>query len=214
MNGFGQVMIRDPLRAQGFKTQRPENPEDLWQPLYDRVNYPAAGVAQLAFFAIPKGQATTLIVAGAAVPGTIKTYRDTNIDNANVVPTKLFRFEGVSLGFAHQVEGAPANPSNRDMIRTGSYFKFRIVDKDILFLPAMAVPEINPYIIASTTVTATTILGSAGAGGRVPMYRFPVPITLNPYENFNVELNFTGVVTPTAAVDVYIILHAYMRRPT
>src|SRR4030042_7003800 len=133
---FGQnVMVRDPLRAQGFKTQRPESPEDLWQPLYDRVHYAAAGAAQLAFFAVPKGQAATLIVAGAAVANTIKTYRDTNIDNANVVPTKLFRFEGISLGFCHEDEGEIANPTDRDNIRTGSYFKFRIVDKDILFLP-------------------------------------------------------------------------------
>jgi hypothetical protein len=209
------VVRRDPLNAQGFRTQRPESPEDLWQPLYDRVNYPANGLTnQLAFYAVPKGQAATLIRAGVAAPVN-KTYRDTNIENANVVPTKLFKFVGASWGFSHLVEGAVTNPTDRDRLRCGGYFKFRIVDKDLLYLPAVSLPEINPYIIASTTVNATTILGAAGGGGsNVPMYRFPVPITLNPYENFTVEFNTDGVVVTNSTVDIILILHAFMRRPT
>jgi hypothetical protein len=28
----------DPMKSQQYRTQRSELPEDLWQPLYDRVN--------------------------------------------------------------------------------------------------------------------------------------------------------------------------------
>jgi len=89
--GFGQnaMVPADPLKAQGYRTQRAELPEDLWQPLYDSVNYPAAGSSQLSYFSIPRGQSATLITAGAAAAKT-KTYRDTNMENANVVPTKMF----------------------------------------------------------------------------------------------------------------------------
>jgi hypothetical protein len=37
---LGQAAVpADPLQAQGFRTQRAELPEDLWQPLYDRKLY-------------------------------------------------------------------------------------------------------------------------------------------------------------------------------
>ena len=29
--------FRDPMKSQEYRTQRSELPEDLWQPLYDRV---------------------------------------------------------------------------------------------------------------------------------------------------------------------------------
>ena len=202
----------DPLRAQGYKTQNAANPEDLWQPLYDTVNFPAAGTTnQLLFFATPRGQAVNLIVAGAAPAATVKSYRDCNIDNAGVVPTKLFKIVGISLAFRHQVEGAANNPIDRDRLRMGGYLKFRIVDKDILYLPLVAIPEINPYVVATTTAS----LGTAGGGGaNVSMYVFPIPITINPYENFVVEMNFTGIVALNSGLDIIMILQAYMRRPT
>jgi len=211
MRNFGQNAVpADPLKAQGFRTQRAELPEDLWQPLYDRANYPAAGTTTVSFFSVARGQSATLITAGAAA-AKVKTNRDTNMENANVVPTKMFKFIGISLGFAHEDEGEAANPADRDRLRTGAYFRFRIVDKDLLFLPLVALPEVNPFVIATTTAT----LGTAGGGGQnVPMYKLPIAITLNPYENFTVEINLDGTVTLTKAIDIYVILQGYMRRPT
>lgn len=57
--------------------------------MYDRVNYPAVGATQLAFFSTPQGQVATLILGVAAAAAKVKTYRDTNMQNANVVPTKM-----------------------------------------------------------------------------------------------------------------------------
>lgn len=206
--------MRDPMNAQGFRTQRAELPEDLWQPLYDRVNIATSVPSALGFFATPKGQSATLITATSA--GTkVKTYRDTNIENSNVVPTKMFKIVGVSVGYVHSDPDSPANAQDRSLIRNGGYLQFRIVDKDILFLPLIFVPETNPIISAATTVTATSIMAEAGGGGQnVPMYRFPVPVTLNPYENFSSQVNFDGTITLGATMDMYLILHAYMRRPT
>lgn len=234
-NPYPVVRSKDPLQAQSYKTQRADMPEDLWQPLYDRTSIvgSAAGVvpSSVSFFSVPKGQtaaliqtqtATTLTNAntGATVSKT-KTYRDTNMDSANVVPTKMFKFVGISIAFVHNVKGAIPNGAEREMILTGGYFQFRIVDKDLLFLPLIALPELNPVVSAFGAGGATAgALGSsaahAGSGGGVgiPMYKLPVPITLNPYENFSVTMSFDGTITLANALDMYVILHGFMRRPT
>ncbi len=217
---FGQAATpaipADPLKAQGFRTQRAELPEDLWQPLYDRVNYPNVGATSLSFFSTPRGQSATLITGVGAAAAKIKDFRDTNMENANVVPTKMFKFMGVSLGLINQVPGAVANGADRDRLRYNAYFKFRIVDKDLLYLPLIAIPEVNPLVVGSTTATNSTILSAIGGGG-TPMYKFPIPITLNPYENFTVEIDLSAAVAladATSSMDVYVILQGFMRRPT
>lgn len=209
------AVVRDPLKTQGFRTQRAESPEDFWQPLYDRVHYPIAGSNQLSFFSVPQGQTATIIRNGSAVAGTVKGYLETNMQNANVVPTKLFKFVGITVAFVHGTEGLTTNTADRDKVRAGGYLQFRIVDKDILFLPLIALPEANPFVVAATTATASTIAGQAGGGGYgVPMYKLPIPITLNPYENFTVTFNWPTLTTITTVMDIYLILQGYMRRPS
>ena len=222
------TLAADPLKAQGFRTQRAESPEDLWQPLYDRVNYAAAGATQLAFFSTPQGQNATLITGIGAAAAKVKDYRDTNMMNSNVVPTKMFKFMGISLAYINQIPGtvgsgvAPAvgvasDAADRDRVRNNAWFNFTIVDKRIIDLPLVCIPEVNPLTVASTTVTNATILGSAGGGGaNVPMYKLPIPITLNPYENFSVTINLSAAVALSGAnsMDIYVIMQGFMRRPT
>lgn len=210
----------DPMRSQQYRTQRSELPEDLWQPLYDRVNYAAGGVNQVSFYAVPKGQTATLLNT-FATPATWtaaskgKTYRDTNIENSNVVPTKLFKAVGISWGVFHSVLNSATNAVDREVLRQGGYFQFRIVDKDIIFLPLSLIPEVNPVAASATTANNTTINAYAGGGGQnVPMYKFPIPITLNPYENFTALMVFDNSPAVNATLDIQCVLHAYMRRPT
>ncbi len=218
----GNAYGRDPMRAQSFRTQRAELPEDLWQPLYDRSQYAAAGTTQVSFFSTPRGGSATLLTThtGAGVwssASRVKTFQDTNIENANVVPTKMFKIVGVSLAYIHQDNAITTvlNASDREALRAGSYIQFRIVDKDIIYLPLVTIPELNPITAVATTVNAATITASAGGGGsNVPMYKFPIPITINPYENFTVSLNTISGVVINNIIDVYLVLHAYMRRPT
>lgn len=214
MANGNQVVVRDPMKAQQYRTQRAELPEDLWQPLYDRVNVPTTVPSTLGFFATPRGQSATL-VTGTAAASKVKTFRDTNIENANVVPTKLFKIVGCSIAFVHSDPDGPANAQDRSLIRDGGYLQLRVVDKDVLFLPLITVPELNPYVAVATTATATSIMAAAGGGGQnVPMYKFPIPITINPYENFTTQVNFDGSITIGATLDMYLFMHAYMRRPT
>jgi hypothetical protein len=210
------IVVRDPMKSQEYRTQRSELPEDLWQPLYDRVNYAAAGANQLSFFAIPKGQTATLL-STFATPQTwtaaakSKTYRDSNIENSNVVPTKLFKTVGISWGMFHSVINSATNGTDREVLRQGGFLQFRIVDKDIIFLPLSLIPEVNPFV--ATTVNAANVF-AGGGGQNVPMYKFPIPITLNPYENFTTLMVFDSSPAVNATLDVQTVLHAYMRRPT
>lgn len=207
--------VQDPMRAQQYRTQRAEMPEDLWQPLYDRVNYPAAGTSALGFFSSSRGQTATLlstVTAGVwTAAAKVKTFRDTNIENSNVVPTKMFKVVGCSVGMLSANQNSTNVTRDREIIRGGSYLQFRIVDKDIIFLPLITIPEMNPVV----TATANSINGTAGGGGQnVPMYKFPIPITINPYENFTVQLNVDNSPAIDQTMDIYLMLHAYMRRPT
>ena len=210
------IMSADPLRAQQYRTQRSENPEDLWQPLYDRANVAATTTVatQVAFFGTSKGQSATLITGTAAAAAKTKTYRDTNMENSNVVPTKMFKFTGISLAFVHRNPSGASSDTNaaeRALILEGGYFQMRIVDKDILFIPLLAIPVLNP--IAGVTGTSNFATNPGGGTG-VAMYKLPIPITLNPFENFSVTMNFDGTLTTTASVDMYIFLQGFMRRPT
>ncbi len=221
-----RVIGRDPLGAQQWKTQRADNPEDLYQPLYDRVNLTATAASAIGspinFFTTPKGQSATLITGSAAPAAKVKTYRDTNLESAGVSPTKMYLVKGISIGFVHRQHGgvsgtlnSSTNAADRDLVMEGGYFHFRVVDKDILFLPLLAMPEINPFAaIAATMNNVVAPVDNHGGGPGIAMYRLPIPITLNPYENFLVEAVFDGTVTLANEVDMYVLLHAFLRRPT
>ncbi len=208
-------MAGDPMKAQAYRTQRAELPEDLWQPLYDRVNYPAAGTSALGFFSSSRGQSATLlstVTAGVWTAATkVKSFRDTNIENSNVVPTKMFKIVGVSVAFLHANQNDGNVTRDREIIRGGSFIQFRIVDKDIIFLPLVTIPEMNPVVSS----TGNNVNGTAGGGGQnVPMYKFPIPITINPYENFTIQMTSDNSPPISQTMDIYMMLHAYMRRPT
>jgi hypothetical protein len=143
------------------------------------------------------------------------------MQNANVVPTKMFKFMGISLAFINQIPGTCAtgvgisDASDRDRVRQNAWLDFTIVDKRIIDLPLVSIPEVNPFVVGSTTVTNATILGTAGGGGQnVPMYKLPIPITLNPYENFSVTINLSAAVALSGqnSMDIYVILQGFMRK--
>lgn len=215
---MNNIMMRDPLNAQNFRTQRAESPEDLWQPLYDRVNVASASgsvASQLSFFSTPKGQSATLITGTSAPASKTKTYRDTNMDNAGVVPTKMFKFVGISLAFVHQTRQSTTNPADRTLLLDGGYLHFRVVDKDLLYLPLFSIPVLDPISGISTTANSTTMFATnPGGGAGMAMYKLPIPITINPYENFTVDMNFDGTLTFTGGLDIYVILQGFMRRPS
>jgi len=44
--------------------------------------------------------------------------------------------------------------------------------------------------------------------------KFPIPITINPYENFTIQMTSDNSPPISQTMDIYMMLHAYMRRPT
>jgi len=205
---------KDPLNAQAYRTQRVDQPEDLWQPLYDRANVATTVPGQVAFFSSPIGQSVTLIT-GTAAAAKVKTYRDTNMQNSNVVPTKLYKFVGISLAIIHGTRQLITNSADQELIMDGGYLQFKIVDKDLLFLPLLNFPLLNPVgAISQTTNNATMISKQPGGGAGNLMYKLPINITLNPYENFSCTLNFDGTITLTTTLDILMVLQGFQRRPT
>lgn len=206
----------DPLQAQKYKTQRANMPEDYYQPLYDRANVATAIPSQVSFFAVPRGQSATLLTGTGAAASKVKTYRDTNMDSASVATTKLYKVVGISIAFCHQTKGVITNPADREIITNGGYLQLRIVDKDILYIPILMLPEVNPNMSIATTANNTTAIAAGSGGGTgIPMFKLAIPVTINPFENFAFNFIFdSGITALTNTLDMYVFLHAYMRRPS
>lgn len=234
MNGNMAVPVApgvpaDPGQFAKYRTQMRESPEDIWQPIYDRKNYPAAGTFELIYFSIPVGGTDTLIRAGAAASVT-KTRRDTNLEQQGVIPTKAFKIHGFSLCFipvqqaasATGVSGAASTPSILDdMMRLmyGGFMEFRIVDKPYLYLPLHKIPATG--VLRGTAFAAgipaggiaSVSAGGPGTGAPRDIYWIGIPLVLDPYQNFSLRLQFDGSPPTNMTWDIQIFLEGYLRRP-
>lgn len=216
---------QDPGNFAKYRTQMRESPEDIWQPVYDRVNYPAAGAFEIIYFSIPVGGSATLIRAGAA--GTVtKTRRDTNMEQQGVIPTKAFKIHGLSLCFipvqqTASATGLAATPSIMDdMMRLmyGGFLEFRIVDKPYLYLPLHKIPAtgvLRGSAFASGTVGPIAGISAGGPGTGAPrdIYWIGIPLVLDPYQNFSARLQFDGSPALNQTFDIQLFLEGYLRRP-
>lgn len=214
----------DPGQFAKYRTQMRESPEDIWQPVYDRKNYPAAGTFELIYFSIPVGGSDTLIRAGAAAAVT-KTRRDTNLEQQGVIPTKAFKIHGFSLCFipVQQIASATgfaATPSILDdMMRLmyGGYMEFRIVDKPYLYLPLHKIPGTGTFRGAAfSSGTAPTVGisgGGPGTGAPRDIYWIGIPLVLDPYQNFSMRLQFDGSPALNQTFDIQVFMEGYLRRP-
>lgn len=190
--------------------------EYFTQGLYDTVNYAAAGQAIMNFFAVPLGQAAVLTTAVGAAPaaGTIKTYRDTNMEVAGFIPDKTYMFSGMSVYFRRLNTAVLAladivtDDMDKRIIVGMTWWHFRVGDKDVLYVPFAFVPVMNPTV--ATTWAGNTI---ANNGGRSAMYGFPTPITVEPGQVIRVSLEAPGLVPIVTTLDISLMLHAEMQRP-
>src|SRR5260370_34835221 len=211
---------RDPMSLAQFRTQMREQPEDIYQPFYDRVNYPAAGVSPLAFFSVPVGGSATLIRAGVAA-AVNKTRRDTNLEQQGVVPTKALQVHGFSMSIIplQQAPTAAATINIADDVQRiiyGSYLELRLVDKPYLYLPSVLIPSTGVLRgMAATTANASTLISAPGSGSGNPRDAWwtGVPLTIDPYQNFSPPLTFDGTVAASQTYDIQLFAHCYVRRP-
>jgi hypothetical protein len=184
--------------------------EYFGQPLYDTVNYAAAGQVTITFFAIPRGQAAVLATpaGGAPAAGTIKTYRDTNMDTANFVPDKRWVFNGMSWKIRRQ-GNLVTDQADRELIQNNGWFDFQIGDKHVLYIPALDVPIFNPII--NTTWGGTNI---TSIGGYFGIYQFADPMVIDPGNRISVTLNYPALVVIITSTDIQLTLHGSMQRAT
>lgn len=222
----------DPGQFAKYRTQMRESPEDIWQPIYDRKNYPAAGTFELVYFSIPVGGSDTLIRLGTAASVT-KTRRDTNLEQQGVIPTKAFKIHGFSLCFipvqqaasATGVSGLLSTPSIMDdMMRLmyGGFMEFRIVDKPYLYLPLHKIPATGVLrgAVFAQAGNGNNTPGLVGASGGGPgtgaprdIYWIGIPLVLDPYQNFSMRLQFDGSPPLNMTWDIQVFLEGYLRRP-
>lgn len=197
-----------PLPNPAFAAVSRNIAEYFTQGLYDAVNYAAAGQAIMTFFAVPLGQAAVLTtpVGGAPAAGTVKTYRDTNMEVAGFVPDKAYMFSGMSVYF-RRITDLVTDEMDRKMVIGNTWWHFRIGDKDVLYVPSAFVPVINNTL--ATTWGATRVDMSAKAA----MYGFTSPLTVLPGQVIRVSLEAGGAVPVTTTFDVQLMLHAEMGRP-
>ena len=218
--GGAIARARDPMALAQFRTQMREQPEDIYQPFYDRVNFPAAGAFEIAFFATPVGGSATLIRAGATGTFT-KTRRDTNLEQQGVVPTKALQVHGFSVSYVpvQQAVGAAATGSIPDDVQRlmyGAFLELRLIDKPYFYLPNVLLPSTGVLRgMASTTLTASTIVAAPGSGSGNPRDCFwtGVPLTIDPYQNFSARMQFDGSPPTGQTYDIYLFMHCYVRRP-
>jgi len=178
------------------------------QGLYDTVNYAAAGQAIMTFFATPLGQPAVLTTAvgGAPAAGTIKTYRDTNMEVAGFVPDKNYQFSGMSVYF-RRITDLVTDEMDRKLVQGNTWWHFRVGDKDVLYVPFAFVPIFNAT--QATTWAGTRVDANAGK----PQYAFTTPIMIEAGRVIRVTLEAGGAVPVTTTFDISLMLHASMERP-
>jgi hypothetical protein len=205
-------MLPNPM----YNALDPNRPQYFDQPLYDTVCYPILGAATLNFFTIPLGQPAVIRtpLGGAPVAGVLwpKTYRDTNMQVAGIIPgDQMWMFTGFNIVFRRAV--LPATPElitdhlDRQLIMNNGWFNVRIGQKDVFWIPSDLVPVFNPNV--------NTTWGGAdnqNNGMTVPMYTFKTPITIQGGQTINVTLNYPGAVVVTTAVDLLLTFYASMLR--
>lgn len=188
--------------------------QDIYQPMWDRVNYPSAGTSQLTFFNVPVGQSATLIVAGVA-GSNVKTFRDTSFESANILPTKALSCRGIGIKLIPLQQAVATTNTGTIMddkmrIYSGAYLQWIIVDQVRLRLPLMEFRQLDPDF-ASTTLNASTMWGASGVGMGDKYWLDPIDIPAN--TNINFTMVFPGSVTLTQTFDILVTLACFERRP-
>jgi hypothetical protein len=202
----------------------PDAIQSIRQPLYDRLVYPNAGVAQLRFFQLPQGQGFSSAIGGT---GAVKTLDDTNMEAAGQLPSpKAFLATSIEVivdagSISTANAWSPQNPAfltnasaaavtvvpglaavnDVNSILLGSWLDFFVGSQSYLTVSRADSFPPKSYGSPDIGIAQSGNLGFAGvalhrAVGR-PFYLNP-PILLMPNVNFVVTLNWGVVVaTPT-----------------
>jgi len=189
---------KDPLEERAWR--RNPNPEVIHQPVYTRITIPAhtPGFANYAF-----GYAR-----GQHIPelGRVSTLHDTNLDQANVMPSRKFEFQTLVIVIT------AATLSDYLDVYNNLFGEFRVVDKNMLYF---VMQHLCPMYVANLR-PASTLPRNVKDLHLNPRYRrfshkLQTPILINPYEFFQLRVDCD--VDLAYAVGLYIALDGLMWRP-
>jgi hypothetical protein len=205
----------------GLRTFIGEKQEIIFQPLYDRVNYPQSGATQLTFFATQRGQSATLITSGSSGSRT-KTLRDTNMDQPNVLSSKGFLMYGIALEYIPLSTGITSTAlqnfeDDKAKISTSGYVEVKFIDKPYLDVPIYIIPApAESRGSKATTANNTTIGGPGGygVGAFMAPYVIDPPFLITPNENFSIIMYLDGTALSAGnSMDLQMYLIGYLLRP-
>lgn len=208
-----QLTMRD---FQQSRVTMPGQKVAFTQSLYDYQLYPLAGVNQLNFFQLAKGQGITS--APGAVVGTPKTEQDTNMNVGGQLPRFVdFLVELVIVqfwpgesnvantfvprapGFAHAAPVVAGDMSMSDDVQT-------LRNSGVLEIQSNTVPLLtegpldhfpSPWNYVHGAAVAVNGANDAGINSSQVMgapYLLTEPITLLANQNFNVQIRWPGLV--------------------
>ncbi len=215
----GRVMVKSGGGAPGFSAANAvlsNQKEWFRQPLYDRVNLATSLTGEYRFFSVPIGTAATLIryeTAGSVA----KTKRDTILITQGQDSSKDYSVQGISMALIPNARTVLATAATRgirrdkDNIREGGWLNFKIVDKNILDIPLLLIPEANSEGGVSTTGNDATAWAANPAAG--PMWNFGTQIMLPAGKSFQVTVTWDGTITLAQSFDMYLFFYANVQRP-
>lgn len=179
--------------------------DEIYGPLYDFVQYAAAGQTELNFFSVPKGQGATT-APGAS--GT-KTLADTNLTNAGLLPRdnafyctgiEVVLFPGINPGRG-AIADANVGQFWDDVWAIGKSGVLTLTVGSRVYVqdgPLMNFPTIQGLggvAAAATNTTAAATLASTIEYARFVGQPYTiVPLFIQPNQNFGVTMNWPAVV--------------------
>ena len=211
--------------------------EGIRQSIYDTLIYPAAGQAQLGFFATPLNQGVSSATGVAA--GSPKSIADTNLNVAGMLPAgKAFLMTSIEAAFyagsaavanqftlsspvvfaavaAAALEAQAADVNTFYMSGSLQLYissKVCLEEAPLLRFPPKATMDIDGAIASNSATTAAIGTVQARAKGRP--YMMEPQIYLEPSVNFNVNINYPVVVPMPSGFNgkVQLILDGYLYR--
>lgn len=197
----------------------------IWQPLYDHLAYPAAGVSSLEFFQVQRGQGTTTAPNATGV----KTLSDTNMTLAGQLPQPQSHLTlGVSFRFYPGVAPGEGGVTNANagrfvndvwnVFRSGSV-QFIVGEKPRIQEAPLGKFGSNVSLggfssmADQTTAAASSFSQVDYAYIRSPIYR--IAASAIPWgQNFKVVVDFPALVTlpSAAAARIGCDLHGWLAR--
>lgn len=199
--------------------------ERFHQPVYDRVNYAAAGAASLTFFSLGIGSTATLIRSGTA--GSVaKTIRDTYMRNQGILPNIAWWAYSVYFILVPATV-APQNAATDDVLQdvqllsTHAWVEFRTVDKLLYQFPLTVVCPFKAVAGGvATTRNDSNLVGAPFCSEAFdltvldPNTGVRVPMEFERNQGVTATMYFDGSPALTSTFDIMWVHDAEIERPS